>query len=253
MKKDDKTKQEGLILIEANMANTLLLVGLDSLRRASLFKVGSYYQAFFSLSIGIERILKLICIYDYRNKNNGRFPENKVLKDLGHDINKMIKIYKPELLQEHIYKIVIDFMTDFAQKTRYYNLNELTGKEDADPILVWGFIEPIILKHYNVEIPMIENKKKVMNDLNKLLDIHLKLSDGTTIYNAEPIILEYETNKIAREYNVLVLYKIIRALVNTLIKIQGNNEYPDMKEIFNTFVQNWEEVEIRNKEDWSLS
>ena len=47
---------------EASLTASLLGNGLNALRKADLYNKGLYYQAFFSLSIGIERLLKIIVI-----------------------------------------------------------------------------------------------------------------------------------------------------------------------------------------------
>lgn len=242
MKENDEVKRDGLLRLEAKMANALLLDGLDSLKRASLFEEDFYYEAFFSLSIGIERLLKLIIIYQYRKENQGKLPENKTLRSLKHDINKMVKMYVPELLEKNIYYLILEFMTEFAKKTRYYNLDTLTGKEDdVDPIRVWSITEVFILKKYYNDIPQIEYPS--------LIGVKCKLSNGTEKHLA-PIIKEYEIKGIIQECNVLVFYEIIQILVNKLLEYQGNDKYPNMKEIFNTFIIELKEEEIKKRQHW---
>lgn len=52
------TEKERILANEAALTASLLGNGLNSLRRADMYNKGLYYQAFFSLSIGIERLLK---------------------------------------------------------------------------------------------------------------------------------------------------------------------------------------------------
>ena len=126
---EEFSKEERLLLIEGSLTAFSLAEGLDCLRKANVYEKGLYYQAFFSLSIGIERLLKLIIIYDYRVKNNGKFPENKEIKTKGHDLHEMFNIVVPSILENNIYNSTISFLSDFAKTTRYYNLDVLTGKE----------------------------------------------------------------------------------------------------------------------------
>ena len=238
MKEQKEIQREGAFILEANMANTLALEGLDCLKQASLFKVGFYYQAFFSLSTALERILKLILIYDYKNK--GENLTNATLKKKGHAIKEMVERYAPEILKENSKQLVIEFMTEFAKSTRYYNLDMLTGKEDVDPICVWSLIEVQIVKNYHVEIPVCEDNT---------IDYQVALTDGT-IRSAKPIMEEYERKEIFQEYNVLVFYKIIQTLVDKLVQYQGNETYPNMKEIFKSFQLRLTEEEIRSYKDW---
>ena len=60
------TDKERNLANEANLTASLLGNGLNALRKADLYHKGLYYQAFFSLSIGIERLLKIIIINEYR-------------------------------------------------------------------------------------------------------------------------------------------------------------------------------------------
>jgi len=248
MKKNDDIKRNGLLFLEASMTNALLLDGLDGIKNASLIEPGFYYQAFFTLSIGIERLLKLIIIGKYRKENEGNFPENKIIKKLKHQIGKMVELYVPELQTKKMNKIVIEFIDEFAQKTRYYNLDTLTGSEkDVDPISIWGIIEGYILKRYHVEIPSIDEEKEIPNNF---LEMEYKLSNGEKIKDITPIIFEYKIKEVTQEYNVLFFYEMIKVLVDKLIENQGDFTYPDMKEIFRIFQREFTEEEIRKKQDW---
>ena len=66
-------EKEKLLFLESNLTLTSLADGLDCLRYASTYYKGLYYQAFFSLAIGIERLLKLIFINKYRIDSGGKF------------------------------------------------------------------------------------------------------------------------------------------------------------------------------------
>lgn len=75
-----------------------------------------FYQAFFSLSIGIERLLKIIIINKYRVDNEGEFPEDINLKGLGHDLVKLCKYLGIEFEDDSIHIKLIRFLNDFAKK-----------------------------------------------------------------------------------------------------------------------------------------
>ena len=55
---DEETYQ--FLSKEASIASINLCSGLTGLRSATLTQKPSYYQAFFGLSIGLERLLKLL-------------------------------------------------------------------------------------------------------------------------------------------------------------------------------------------------
>ena len=66
-------KQFVLLSNEASLSAISLSQGLTFLRKADFVKKAYASHAFFSLSIGIERLIKLILIYEYRLSNNNKF------------------------------------------------------------------------------------------------------------------------------------------------------------------------------------
>ena len=206
----DFSKEERLLLIEGSLTAFSLAEGLDCLRKASVYEKGMYYQAFFSLSIGIERLLKLIIIYDHRAKNNGNFPENKEIKAKGHDLYEMFNVVVPNILKNDLYNSTINFLSDFAKTTRYYNLDVLTGKEiqKLNPLEEWNNIEKMILKEYKVEIKITPNKNVLVNNLNQIADVLFLDMNSYPVNNAEYIVNEIEEREKTQGYNVLVFYII---------------------------------------------
>lgn len=75
-------KKFTLLAQEAHLAKNTLLSGFDLLLKANFFKNtdGYFYSAFFHLSIGMERILKLAVITHYMLGNDYRSPTVKQLK-----------------------------------------------------------------------------------------------------------------------------------------------------------------------------
>ena len=64
---------------EAQLAAEQIAVGVTALGRANHAQTGLYSQAFFGLSIGMERTGKLIFIANYAIRNNGSLPTNSIL------------------------------------------------------------------------------------------------------------------------------------------------------------------------------
>ena len=148
---DSFTKEEQLLITEAKLINAMLLEGLDCLRQSNFGKQGLYYQAFYSISYGMERLLKLIIIEDYRSKNDNKMSNNGYLKKYSHDICEMVSDYALGVMDNEINKRIITFFSNFACKSRYYNLNMLTGgyNEFLNPLEEWRNIEDLILQKYN--------------------------------------------------------------------------------------------------------
>lgn len=246
-------EDEKFLILEANLALTTIANGLDCLKHSNIYKKGLFYQAFFSLSIGIERLLKLVIIDKYRIENQGRFPNNKVMKDYGHHLYKMVNNVNPQLLNDKIFDKVVKFFDDFAQKTRYYNLDTLTGKKsnELNPIQEWDIIEKNIIKEYNVKIQQIQNKDILTNFMNQYYDVMYLDDSLETISSGIGILEELEKRQTLQEYDTLVCYKIIQSLVNVLVLQERKyNLYPYLWEIFDFFCGNSTDYEIRKKDMW---
>lgn len=78
------------LIREAGIAAELLASGVTALGKANYAQHGWYNQAFFNLSIGLERAAKLVIIVDYALDHTGIFPSNQELKNCGHDIKTLL-------------------------------------------------------------------------------------------------------------------------------------------------------------------
>ena len=149
-------EQEGLL------APACLCNGLTALRRANLGdKKGLFYSAFFELSIGFERVLKLVLILDHMERNKLVPPDSKTVEDYGHKPRSLFYATKGvcathgvtvlDVFQADSLSIVIlGFLDDVAHPGgRYSNINKLTGQGHqamADPIVQWGEIASQIMQ-----------------------------------------------------------------------------------------------------------
>jgi hypothetical protein len=72
---------------EAALVRHLLGSGATALGRANYAdKMGEYYTAFFGLSVGLERLAKLILVTDHVISHDGRMPEQKVVQKYKHNL-----------------------------------------------------------------------------------------------------------------------------------------------------------------------
>ena len=71
---------------EAELAKRVTCSGLSALRKASPARPGVYYDAFFGISIGLERLAKLVWLVDECIARGGSFPSDRDLRVLGHNI-----------------------------------------------------------------------------------------------------------------------------------------------------------------------
>jgi len=80
-----------LLQQEAFLIRTSLAQGLTLLGSANIGEKGKYYGAFFGLSIGIERLLKVILILDHMATHGANPPERSAVRAYGHDILGLIE------------------------------------------------------------------------------------------------------------------------------------------------------------------
>lgn len=159
-------KEISLLLKEASLANRCIGEGLTSIRKCGTFDAGGIYMASLLVSSGIERLMKIILVQNFRIENNGDLPNNNYLKGKGHNL---IELYQNiinikernninklgDVLRENeISNQIFIYLNDFAKGARYYNLDELTNsnKKSSNPLSEWENIEKKIL--------MLHKKKK---------------------------------------------------------------------------------------------
>lgn len=106
---------------------------------------GKFYSGFFNISIGTERLLKICAIINHLLNNNLSPPSNIDLRNLGHDITALYsKLFsfngttqdRPKTTR--LETRLLDFITEFAKSSRYYNLDAISGgKQSNEPISKW--------------------------------------------------------------------------------------------------------------------
>ncbi|AJP51164.1 hypothetical protein [Pseudomonas simiae] len=141
-----------LLQQEGHLARASLLSGIDLLLKANLdeSKIGNFYSAFFQLTIGFERILKLVVITNHMLENNYTPPTDEELRrKYGHNIKSTYlhalkvrnkwgyeKVVAP--VSGSVEDKILDFLESFGNKARYYNLRELNNTTaDRGPLGNW--------------------------------------------------------------------------------------------------------------------
>ncbi len=112
---------------------------------------GVYFQAFTSLSTGLERIGKLCILTAHHIAHNGAFPDqNYMQREIGHDI---VAIYNESQLMlpkfsislkflqnlaDPIHQAILTVLSQFARGDRYSNIDYVLGvKRPSDPVASW--------------------------------------------------------------------------------------------------------------------
>lgn len=138
------------LLDEASFTNDMLRAGVTQIGQANYTRKGMYFQAFTSLSTGLERIGKLCLILDYYIQNQSNFPNSKYLKnEIGHNLLKLqeksieiVNKYSFELKFskkfEDIHSSILRILSDFSMGDRYSNINFISNQKENDPIAEWN-------------------------------------------------------------------------------------------------------------------
>lgn len=248
-------EKEILLVREAAMASMSLGVGLTHIRKYDFVQAGYFYSSLYSITTGIERLMKLILIYHYRAENKDKFPNNGQLKNYGHklfdlfnlslSINSKFGFNNEEEVfnKDCIYKIIMQFLSDFAVQSRYYNLDSLTGKQQSneEPLKRWNDeVNSIILnRHYKPRKEKLEQIKAITTMAEDSTFVRFSDDNGHEIGSLKQLYLEGDQVTMKQKYSMYYIYVIIRFLCNLLASLQHKGRlYPILQEFFVVFRNN---------------
>ena len=188
---------------EAMLARQLIGTGVTALGRANYAdNKGEYYNAFFGLSVGIERLAKLILVADHALRHRGQVPSPGDIRKFGHKLKALAKKaedisdgYRLDLTYprptNNISAAVVDCLDSFAdaKRGRYANLEALGDpnlKSEFEPIQkYWAKVaEPILKKHYKgtrVEARVEMNAHAVDQMMGGISSVHFFDETGAPI------------------------------------------------------------------------
>jgi hypothetical protein len=151
---------------EAALVRHLVGSGVTALGRANYAdKSGEYYTAFFGLSVGLERLAKLIQVADHAISNRGQMPDERIVRKFGHRLFELANA-ADTVVQKHKLRLdfprptsaisakIIECLDSFADagRGRYANFVSLGNPNlgEEEPIRKWwGEVAELILKeHY---------------------------------------------------------------------------------------------------------
>lgn len=218
---------------ETHLCSQSLANGLNCIRKYDFSKVGLFYSGMFSVTIGFERLLKLILLLDHSIKYS-KFPDNQYLKSKGHKIDKLIaacsviaKEYDEGIenldfegvFNDELCTLIITFMTDFAIGARYYNLDTLTGRVHGnnEPLARWdNEICSVILERH----PLSSKKSLAFNKIPKEIEdisfVAHTSEDGSDVNNIHKLMNMSASADHKQGYSVFYIYKIVSFFLEVL-------------------------------------
>lgn len=151
---------------ECALVRHLIGSGATALGRANYAdQKGEYYTAFFGLSVGLERLAKLVLVADHAITNAGKMPTEKLVRQYGHKLSDLMeaadkvsttRTLKLDYLRptDAISLKIVECLDAFADagRGRYANFAALGDPNlgQDEPIgKWWGEVAELILKeHY---------------------------------------------------------------------------------------------------------
>jgi len=252
---------------EAQFTLEMFCAGYTQIRNANLAQKGIYFQAFTSLSTGIERIGKIILLLDYANNKNC-FPTIDYMKKKGHDIDKIYESimeikekyqfnfrYIKEL-NKSIYTDILHILSRFGKGDRYSNIDLMVNSRDYnDPISEWyNKIDRYIIENDIKEkkINKIKEQAKLVHTLTAdIASVRFIDENEKKINTPFEMYLTSNINSLVGPYRQLYIYQILRYFVEVLRNVEGYTrkinviQIPDFWEIFHLF--NCEDNFVKNR------
>jgi hypothetical protein len=235
-----------LLQQEAYLASGSLSVGLTALRNASFPDKASFYSGFFNTSIAFERVMKLIVTIDHMLENSFNAPTVRELKSYGHDLESLFsscvsigqkhQIESLESLPNDSVELeILQFLSEFAKKSRYYNLDALSSAPSSyqEPLDRWGNI----LEHiFSVDIPQAKKQKR----MSQAAEMHNLLSgsvqavqhgmDGTLL-GLDDVFNLPAKHELAVPYAMVRVFNILSPLLELASELGHKGFYDSPREI----------------------
>lgn len=225
-----------LLQQEGHLIHTCLAAGLTKLRNSHVHNKGEFYAALFNLSIGTERLLKAILIMHHMLRNDLAVPTKGQLKAFGHNlislyatcaeisVNERSRV--PPLSALHpITREVLELLSDFAQTTRYHNLDALSSSSASkDPLHHFDEILHMVLTS---DVPkrtvqkIVKSRSQIAAALSDISMIVAQGLDGSDLTLEQGVVLPALHEKAVRHVvlRVVQLLTPLKELIDTLSRM----------------------------------
>ena len=258
-------------LREADLARHCLAGGLNALFRASHTNTGLFNSAFFNLSIGLERLMKLIGVVNFAQLNGGTFPtQNEMKKKFGHDLVKLreqAEMIGDRLLNDNAHfefhlpdpvlaGRIVGVLGEFAKATRYYNIDSLVGAKDLgrDPLTAWtDEVARYLMSGYPMRLRRRDEGWAAGTDqaLGETSIVRQETVDGNPITTLSDSILHSSPGRWVQQTATFHCAAVVRELVQVLWALEdrepppGAVRLPMIHEFFRTFYN--DDAFLRNR------
>lgn len=229
------------LLRESSLASKMLGNGVTLLRDVCPGQSGALSMALFSLSIGLERAAKLALIVDHLIEDGTRFPTDRDLRNLGHDLEilfeKVVEIAKRRMTPEDLVELpydpihyaIINTLSEFARATRYYNLDFVVkskGGNLSSPENAWfeRVGNPIMAKHYtskrrNRDAEFSTKFGGVLDNAGSVFRV--LAHNGDWLQSARDLIKHEQETEFIQKFAQFYTLQIIRFFARTLTYVES--------------------------------
>lgn len=225
---------------EASLVRHLIGSGATAIGRANYAdKMGEYYTAFFGLSVGLERLSKLILVANYAIENSGKMPDEKVVRKFGHKLidlaNEVESISEKMQLSlrysrptQEIPQKILECLDSFAdaRRGRYANFTSLDNPnltEDEPINKWWGEVAECILeKHYYGKTVQkrVESRAELINSMISPFTMVIQTNEsGHTMHDVESASIRTGQNAIVQKWGRYHSLAIARWLSTVLSEL----------------------------------
>ncbi len=219
---------------ESILIRQLLGSGATALGKASYADgLGKYYEAFFGLSIGLERFGKLIIVTNHAIENSGKLPTAGEIIKYGHNIKNIFNtvdgiVQKRQMTLKYtrpsddISDSIIDCLDSFAdaRRGRYGNFQELGDPnfdEEFEPISQWwkSVAEKIMQKHLagtKKEIKIHTNAADVAKLMAGIALVRFQSETGDSINDAGAASIHSGQTELVQQWGRIYSLRMVRWL-----------------------------------------
>lgn len=263
---------------EASLVRHLIGSGATAIGRANYAdKMGEYYTAFFGLSVGLERLSKLILVADYAIENKGKMPDEQVLKKFGHKLidlsnqvhsisEKMQLSLKYSRPTQEIPQKILECLDSFAdaRRGRYANFASLDNPNLTanEPINKWWgeVAECILKKHYYGKNAQrrVEGRAKVIDAMISPFTMVIQTNEsGQTMQDVESASIRTGQNTIVQKwgrYHSLAIARWLSTVLSELSHIacykHGIDGFFGLNEYFYSYTV--DDAFLKTRKIWPL-
>lgn len=233
------------INLEATFVKYLIDSGIAALGNANYSGKGrsDYVRAFLEISVGMERLGKLIIVADYALNHQGCMPAHTYLSGFGHNLKKIFDIIEQIEKMQQVQsdyarptdslttKIVDNFNAFASGRGRYatFSCMRNPAKDQDEPVRKWWMevAEEILKQHYygkKIEEEVIDNANIVKDILGPAF-VNFIDETGGAITNTLDSSIHTGKTQIVQEWSVFHVLTIIRwlAAVYKAISFKAGN------------------------------